>query len=56
MKDKTPIQEILRLESDLTNMFDSDYRVGQALLEYIRANRIELLQKEEAYHSRIKTE
>jgi len=43
---KTPMQEILNLEADLTQMFDSDHRVAMALLEYIRANRKQLLEKE----------
>ena len=40
---QTPIQELLRLESDLTHMFDSDQRVAMALLEHIRANKNEML-------------
>jgi len=43
---KTPMQEILNLEADLTQMFDSDERVAMALLEYIRANKKQLLEKE----------
>jgi hypothetical protein len=39
----TPLQELLRLESDLTDMFDSDQRVAIVLLEYIRANKNEML-------------
>lgn len=42
----TAIQEILKLESELTLMFDSDERVAITLLEYIRANRKQLLDKE----------
>ena len=42
----TPIQELLKLESDLTHMFDSDQRVAMALLEFIRENRNSLLEKE----------
>ena len=41
----TPIQELLKLESDLTHMFDSDQRVAMALLEFIRENRNSLLEK-----------
>ena len=43
---KTQLQEILNLEAELTQMFDSDERVAMALLEYIRANRKQLLDKE----------
>ena len=43
---KTPMQELLKLESDLTHMFDSDERVAMALLEHIRVNRKEMLEKE----------
>ena len=42
----TPLQELLKLESDLTHMFDSDQRVAMALLEHIRANRNEMIEKE----------
>jgi len=42
----TPIQELLKLESDLTDMFDSDQRVAMALLEHLRINRKEMLEKE----------
>ena len=40
---KTSIQKIIEMESDLTRMFDSDYRVAMALLDYIRENKNELL-------------
>ena len=43
---KTPLQELLRYESDLTIMFDSDVRVAGALLEYIRNNKKDMLIKE----------
>jgi len=43
---KTPTQELLKLESDLTHMFDSDQRVAMALLEHIRNNKKEMLEKE----------
>jgi len=43
---KTPMQEILKLELDLTRMFDSDKRVAMALLEHIRNNKKEMLEKE----------
>ena len=43
---KTPLQELLQYESDLTNMFDSDVRVAGALLEYIRNNKKDMLIKE----------
>jgi hypothetical protein len=45
---KTAIQQIIELESDLTRMFDSDYRVGLAILDYIRENKKELLEKDRA--------
>jgi len=43
---KTPIEELLELESNLTNMFDSDVRVALAILEYIRTNKKDILKKE----------
>ena len=43
---KTPLQELLQYESDLTNMFDSDARVAGAILEYIRTNKKDMLEKE----------
>ena len=43
---KTPLQELFEYESDLTNMFDSDVRVARALLEYIRTNKKDMLEKE----------
>ncbi len=45
---KTPLQELLKLESDLTRMFDSDERVAMAILEHIRNNKKEMLEKEKA--------
>ena len=44
---KTPLQELFEYESDLTNMFDSDVRVARALLEYIRTNKKDMLEKEQ---------
>ena len=43
---KTPLQELFEYESDLTNMFDSDVRVAGAILEYIRTNKKDMLEKE----------
>jgi len=43
---KTPLQELIQYESDLTNMFDSDVRVAGALLEYIRTNKKDMIDKE----------
>ena len=43
---KTPMQELLKLESDLTHMFDSDERVAMAILDHIRVNRKKMLEKE----------
>ena len=40
------MQEILKLESDLTHMFDSDERVAMALLEHIRNNKKAMLEKD----------
>jgi hypothetical protein len=39
---KTVIQELIELEENLTRMFDSDVRVGLALLEFIRTNKDKL--------------
>ncbi len=46
MVTKTPIQELLQLESELTYTFDSDIRVAGAILDYIRANRERMLEDE----------
>ncbi len=43
---KTPLQKLFEYESDLTNMFDSDVRVAGAVLEYIRTNKKDMLEKE----------
>ena len=43
---KTPLQELIQIESDLTNMFDSDAVVAGAILEYIRTNKKDMLKKE----------
>ena len=43
---KTPLQELIQYESDLTHMFDSDVRVAGAILEYIRTNKKDMLEKE----------
>lgn len=43
----TPLQEILKLESDLTYMFDSDQRVAMAILEHIRNNSKDLLDRDQ---------
>ena len=45
---KTPLQELFEYESDLTHMFDSDVRVAGAILEYIRTNKKDMLEKEQA--------
>ena len=47
---KTPLQELFEYESDLTHMFDSDARVAGAILEYIRSNKKEMLEKEEEFY------
>ena len=46
-KSKTPLQELIQYESDLTNMFDSDVRVAGAILEYIRSNKKDMIEKEQ---------
>ena len=46
---KTPLQELIQYESDLTNMFDSDVRVAGAILEYIRTNKKDMLEKEKKF-------
>jgi len=43
---KTPLQEILQFEYYSRQMFDSDERVAMALLDYIRVNKEDLLEKE----------
>tara|TARA_R110002074_G_scaffold387664_1_gene569906 strand:+ start:143 stop:355 length:213 start_codon:yes stop_codon:yes gene_type:complete len=35
------LKDIIELETKLTQMFDSDYRVAMALLEYIREHKHE---------------
>ena len=39
------LKDIIELETELTQMFDSDERVAMALLEYIRNNKKEMLEK-----------
>ena len=46
---KTPLQELIQYESDLTHMFDSDVRVAGAILEYIRTNKKDMLEKEKEF-------
>ena len=36
------------MESDLSNMFDSDTRIAMAILEYIRKNKQRLLDEEKS--------
>jgi hypothetical protein len=43
---KTPMQELLDFELELTRMFDSDERVAMAILDKIRTTRNEMLEKE----------
>lgn len=43
---QTPLQKLIQYESDLTRMFDSDVRVAGAILEYIRTNKKDMLEKE----------
>ena len=42
----TPLQELLDWEANLSQMFDSDQRIAMAVLEKIRTNRKEMLEKE----------
>jgi hypothetical protein len=42
----TPIQEIIEWESSLSQMFDSDERIAMAILQKIRTERNEMLEKE----------
>lgn len=42
---KTPLQELLEWESNLSQMFDSDQRIAMAVLTYIRDNREEMIEK-----------
>jgi hypothetical protein len=42
----TPIRELIKLESDLTNMFDSDTRIAMAILDHIRTNKKQLLEQD----------
>lgn len=49
---KTPLQEILKLESDLTYMFDSDQRVAMAILEHIRNNSKDLLDRDQIRYTK----
>ena len=51
---KTPLQELFQYESDLTHMFDSDVRVAGAILEYIRSNKKDMLEKEQVLFNFIK--
>jgi len=40
------LKDIIELEAKLTQMFDSDQRVAMALLEHIRNNKKETLEKD----------
>jgi hypothetical protein len=42
----TPIRELIKLESDLTNMFDSDARIAMAILNHIRSNKKQLIEQD----------
>jgi hypothetical protein len=44
---KTPLQELLDWEANLSQMFDSDQRIAMAVLERIRTNRKEMIDEEE---------
>jgi len=36
---KSPIIEIIEMEEQLTSMFDSDQRIGLAIVDFIRENK-----------------
>lgn len=42
----TPLQKLIKLESVLTHMFDSDHRVAMAILDYIRKYKKSLIEHE----------
>lgn len=44
---KTPLKKLIELERDLTQMFDSDFRVAMALLEMIRKEGSNMLIEED---------
>lgn len=48
MKNKltTPLREIIEFETSCSYMFDSDHRIAMALLDYVRKNKTEFLEKE----------
>ena len=43
---KTPIQELLDYTTDLLHTFDSEERVALAVLDYLKANKKAMLEKE----------
>lgn len=43
---KTPIQELIEFEEDLSYSFDSDYRIAMAFLEHFRKSKKEFIEKE----------
>ena len=43
---KTPIQELLNYTTDLLHTFDSEQRVAMAVLDYVKTNKIAMLEKE----------
>ena len=50
---KTPLRELLDWESNLSQMFDSDHRIAMALLEKIRTERKEMLEKEDQLFNQV---
>jgi len=44
------LRDIIELETRLTHMFDSDYRVAMALLEYVRENKYKKEEIEDGGH------
>jgi len=46
---KTPIQEIIRLENELSKCWQDDDLIAWALLRFIRANSARLLNKEKQF-------
>jgi hypothetical protein len=44
---KTPIKELVHLESSLTHMFDSDIRIAMSILDHIRTNKARWVEEEQ---------
>ena len=46
MSMKTPMQELIEYTTDLLHTFDSEERVAMAVLDYLKTNKKEMLEKE----------